>query len=299
MIRSKTDTRRTFLRRAAAAVTAIPLASGSRAFGVSGNKGRLVLVAGTRHYHPEESMPRLAQELQRQGFQTKVILPQGDPEENHNGVGLPGLEALAEADVAVFFLRFLTLSDEQFGHLERYLKSGKPVVGLRTSTHAFRYPAGHARAAWNEDFGRNVLGTHYLTHMKRASECHRFEPAKTHPILTGIDGQPFPSPGQLYLTSLEPGCKPLVIGRGETPNEYVISDRFRTRLVSRVESDIVAWTWQNHFGAKVFGTTLGHPRDFAVPQIMRLVVNGIHWAAGADSPAASAEVRTFDLPLEP
>jgi len=92
---------------------------------------------------------------------------------------------------------------------------------------------------------------------------------------------------------------PLVIGSGEMPKERVVRDRFRTRLVGKTETDILSWTWQNRYGARVFATTLGHPRDFAVPQIMRLVVNGIHWAAGADVPAASAAVQTFDLPLEP
>ena len=175
----------------------------------------------------------------------------------------------------MFFLRFLALDDAQFGHLQRYLASGRPVIGLRTSTHAFRYPAEHPRAAWNEDFGRGVLGTHYLRHMQTPTECRRFEQAKAHPILSGLDDQPFSSPGQLYIVDLEPGCVLLVIGRGEAPREQVVNDRFRIRLVARTESDIVAWTWQNRYGARVFATTLGHPQDFAVPQIMRLVVKFI------------------------
>jgi type 1 glutamine amidotransferase len=107
------------------------------------------------------------------------------------------------------------------------------------------------------------------------------------------------SPGQLYIADLEPGCVPLVMGAGDAPSDRVVSDRFRTRLVAKNEADVLAWTWQNRYGARVFASTLGHPRDFAVPQIMRLVVNGIHWAAGAEVPAASAAVNTFDLPLEP
>lgn len=294
-------TRRTFIRQAAAAAAvAVPLVSGRSALGNLGSgKGHLVFVVGTHHYHPEQSMPPLAKEMERHGFRTTVILPPGDPEENRNGVGLPGLEAIERADAAVFFLRFLTLSDEQFGHLERYLKSGKPVIGLRTSTHAFRYRAGHPRVAWNEDFGRNVLGTHYLWHMKGATECRRLEQAKKHPILTGVGEEPFPSPGQLYITDLEPGCVPLVIGSGDMPQDRIVSDRFRTKLVAKNESDILAWTWKNRYGAAVFATTLGHPRDFAVPQIMRILVNGIHWATGAEVPAASTAINTFDLAIDP
>ncbi len=299
--RLRLPTRRTFLRQAAAsAALTVPMLSGRPANAASGRgKGELAVVVGTHHYHPEQSMPLLAKELERLGFRCTVILPPGDPEENHNGVGLPGLEALERADAAIFFLRFLALNDQQFGLLERYLKSGKPVVGLRTSTHAFRYPTGHPRAAWNQDFGRNVLGTHYLCHMKAQTECRRLDRAKAHPILTGVDGSPFVSPGQLYIADLEPGCEPLVIGSGEAPGDRVVSDRFRTRLVAKTETDVLAWTWQNHYGARVFATTLGHPQDFAVPQIQRILVNGIHWAAGAAIPSAASEVKTFDLPLMP
>jgi len=293
--------RRTFLRQTvASAAMAAPLASlRAAAASSAGAKGHLVFVVGTHHYHPELSMPLLAKELERLGFRVSVILPPDDPEQNRNGVGLPGLEKLEEADAAVFFLRFLALDDGQFGHLERYLKSGKPVVGLRTSTHAFRYPADHPRAAWNEDFGRQVLGTHYLRHMKSETECRRLDQAKGHPILTGLDDRPFVSPGQLYIADLEPSCVPLVIGSGEAPKEQVVSDRFRTRLVAKAETDIVAWTWQNRYGARVFTTTLGHPQDFAVPQIMRLVVNGIHWAAGVDVPGATSPIETFELTVGP
>ncbi len=291
-------TRRVFLQQAAGAA-AVPLVSQCLAAEDSARgKGRLVFVVGTHHYHPELSMPPLAKELERLGFRTSVILPPGDPEENRNGEGVPGLELLEQADAAVFFLRFLALDDAQFGHLQRYLTSGKPVIGLRTSTHAFRYPADHPRAAWNEDFGRSVLGTHYLRHMQSPTECRRFDQAKAHPILTGLDDQPFTSPGQLYIVDLAPGCVPLVIGRGEAPREQVVNDRFRTRLVARTESDIVAWTWQNRYGARVFASTLGHPQDFAVPQIMRLVVNGIHWAAGAPVPDASTAINTFRLEID-
>ena len=58
-------------------------------------------------------------------------------------------------------------------------------------------------------------------------------------------------------------------------------------------TDTIAWTWQNKWGGKAFTTSLGHPGDFAVPQSMRVIINGIHWAAGAQIPAESTEVKTF------
>ncbi len=262
---------------------------------MAGEKPHLVFVVGTHHYSPQISMPVLAKEMERLGFRTTVLLPPGDPEGNKNGLGIPGLEALEQADVAVFFVRFLTLDDEQFGYIERYVKSGKPVVAFRTSTHAFRYSAGHRRFAWNDAFGRDVQGTDYLCHMKGTTECRLFNQARNHPILNGVGDEPFTSAGMLYLTDLQPGCLPLVIGSG-SGSERLVRDKFRTRHVQKNEEDIVVWTWEkNRYGAKVFATSFGHLGDFAVPQIMRIVVNGIHWAADAEVPDASREIKTFQL----
>jgi len=277
-------------------IAVLPLAQACRALAKpAAQKPHLVFVAGTRHYSPQISMPVLAKEMERFGFKTTVLLPPGDPEGNKNKVGIPGLEALAKADVAVFFLRFLTLDDKQFGYIEKYVKSGKPVVAFRTSTHAFRYGSDHKHFAWNDGFGRDVQGTDYLCHMRGPTQCRLFGQGKKHPILTGVGDEPFTSAGTLYLTDLAPGCLPLVIGSG-SGGERLIRDQFRTRHVQKNEEDIVAWTWEkNNYGAKVFATSFGHTGDFAVPQIMRIIVNGIHWAAGVEIPDASEKVNIFQL----
>ncbi|MHC4168527.1 MAG: ThuA domain-containing protein [Planctomycetota bacterium] len=262
---------------------------------LAGEKPHLVFVVGTHHYSPHVSMPVLAEEMERFGFKTTVIVPPGDPEQNKNGVGVPGLEALEKADVAVFFVRFLTLNDEQFGHIERYVRSGKPVVAFRTSTHAFRYDRDHRLFAWNDLFGRDVQGTDYLCHMRGTTRCRPFKQARNHPILTGVGDEPFVSAGTLYLTDLQPGCFPLVIGAG-SGSERLVKDQFRTRYVQENEEDIVAWTWEkNKYGARVFATSFGHLGDFASPQIMRIIVNGIHWAADVKVPEVSGEIKTFTL----
>ena len=293
-----TMTRRSPVKRlviAALIAASLPAAICQPSAKTTGRKPHSVFVVGTHHYSPQISMPVLAKEMERFGFKTTVVIPPGDPEGNKNGVGIPGLEALQQADIAVFFLRFLTLDDEQFGHIERYVKSGKPVVAFRTSTHAFRYGADHRRFAWNDAFGKDVQGTDYLCHMKGTTHCRLLDQTKNHPILTGVGDAPFTSAGTLYLTDLEPGCLPLVVGSG-SGSERLIRDRFRTRHVQKNEEDIVAWTWEkNKYGARVFATSFGHLGDFAVPQIMRIIVNGIHWAANVEIPDASKEVKTFHL----
>jgi hypothetical protein len=108
----------------------------------SAKKPYIVFVTGDHEYSSEATLPKIAAELEKNyGFRTKVLkaYPDQNAEEN-----IPGLEALAEADVAVFFLRWRRLPAEQVKYIEDYLKSKKPVVGLRTTTHAFNYPKGHA-----------------------------------------------------------------------------------------------------------------------------------------------------------
>ena len=68
----------------------------------------------------------LASEIERLGFKTTVINPEWDPEKDERG--LPGLEALKKADLAIFYTRFLKIDNQQLIHITEYLKSGKPVV---------------------------------------------------------------------------------------------------------------------------------------------------------------------------
>jgi type 1 glutamine amidotransferase len=246
------------------------------------SKPHAVIVVGTHHYSPERTMPKLADVLKLSGFGVTVLLPDGDPEDNANGTGVQGLEALDQADVAIFFMRFLALEDEQFAAIERYVQSGRPVVGLRTSTHAFRYPQEHPRFEWNIKFGRDVLGTRYVAHQSGTTECRVVSSQSDHPILSGVGPEHFLSGGSLYLTALQPGCVPLVLGTGKRDRPRLIEGPFGTFYLPQTATDIVAWTWVNRYGATVFGTSLGHEADFAGTATMQVILNGIRWSVGLD-----------------
>src|SRR5262247_1296571 len=119
--------------------------------GVSQARPRVVFVTGDHEYSSEETMPIIASELEkRYGMMTTVL--KSYPDEN-----IPGLEALSEADLAVFYLRWRRLPKEQIEHIRKYLDSGKPVVAFRTTTHAFNYPKGHELEKWNA-FAADYLG---------------------------------------------------------------------------------------------------------------------------------------------
>ena len=205
-------------------------------------KPHAVIVVGTMHYSPELTMPVFARELQRFGFRTTVVMGEGNPEKKTEDV-LPGIEALADADLAIFFMRFLKLPDNEWQPIEDYLKSGKPVIGLRTANHSFKYPKDHPRFEWNDGFGRRALGTPYVVHQSSETKISVVDNALEHPIMTNVTKRNWVSPGTLYLTRLEEGCIPLVNGSGDG-RKRTLNKAFGRVEVKPHESDVVAWAWE-------------------------------------------------------
>src|SRR5438046_2194732 len=113
-------------------------------------KGKhIVLISGDEEYRSEEALPQLAKILARHhGFKCTVLFaidPKDgtiNPNKNDN---IPGLEALRTADLAVFFLRFRNLPDNQMKEIVDYVESGRPIMGLRTATHSFNLSGKSAR----------------------------------------------------------------------------------------------------------------------------------------------------------
>lgn len=256
-------------------------------------KPHVVLVVGTLHYSPELTMPVFAKELERFGFRTTVVMGDGNPEKKTEDV-LPGIEALADADLAIFFMRFLNLPDEEWQPIEDYLKSGKSLIGLRTANHSFKYPKDHPRFPWNDGFGRRALGTPYVVHQTSETQVSVIEEAQKHPIMTNVTKHNWVSPGTLYLTRLEDDCVPLVKGTGEG-RARTLNKAFGTIEVKPHESDVVAWAWQNEWGGKVLGTSFGHPGDFAEESFVRMLVNAVHWCVDLPLPGSDTKVSTWEI----
>ncbi|QDU40101.1 Trehalose utilization [Maioricimonas rarisocia] len=236
-----------------------------------------VFVVGTHHYQPHETIPAFAERLEQYGFRTTVVLPAGNPEHNANGTGLPGLEVLSDADVAIFYMRFLELPAEQLAHIEKYVTAGKPVIGLRTSTHAFDYPKDDPRSKWNDGFGRDVLGSRYFIHLQGQTTVEHVTAQRGNVLLNGVPTR-FVDPGTLYKTELPDDALPLLSGTGQARKTGTITNRFGTHEIEAEMTWPVAWTWSNKFGGKTFATTLGHRQSFELPALNRLLINAIHWA---------------------
>ena len=103
----------------------------------SGTKAKplIVFVAGDHEYSGESTLMVVAGELEKNyGFRTKVLKASPDQNSEEN---IPGLEVLKEADLVVFYLRWRRLPASQIKHIDEDLRSGKPLIGFRTTTHAF------------------------------------------------------------------------------------------------------------------------------------------------------------------
>jgi hypothetical protein len=237
----------------------------------SAKSPHIVFVAGDHEYSGEQTLPLLAAALERHyGMRCTVLKSSPDQNAEEN---IPGLEALAATDLAVFYLRWRRLPAEQVAHIDRYLKSGKPVFGFRTSSHSFNYPKGHPLTAWNawgsEAFGSPPgWGGDGHTHFGHDSstDVSALPQAERHPILRGV-APSFHVRSWLYRVLPKwppPDAVALLRGKAVNPNKPA-------------EENPVAWTWKNRFGGRVFYTSVGHPEDMALEPVQRMTVNAIHW----------------------
>jgi hypothetical protein len=258
----------------------------------AGKGKHIVFVVGDQEYRCEESMPQLAKILATQhGFRTTVLLPinrttgEIDPMTMDN---IPGLENLAKADLMVIFTRFLELPDEQMKHIMDYTNSGKPIVGLRTATHAFNYAkrkdSPYARFSYNSKdpqggWGRMVLGetwiNHYGAHEKESTRGVIAEGMEKHPILRGVAD--IWGPSDVYgITTLPADAQPLVMGQVLSGMNASDPPNPAKKLVP------VAWirsfTGDKGKAARVFTTTMGHAGDLKNEGVRRMLVNSCYWA---------------------
>src|SRR5262245_27223210 len=165
-----------------AALAAAPLLAAGVVYEGSDGPGKgkhVVLVSGDEEYRSEEALPQLGKILAtRHGFKCTVLfaIDLADGTINPNVSNIPGLEALATADLMVIFTRFRDLPDEQLKHIVNYLEAGKPIVGIRTATHAFNIKPGNTYSKYSynsseegyaQGFGRQILGETWTSHHGR------------------------------------------------------------------------------------------------------------------------------------
>jgi hypothetical protein len=263
-------------------------------------KGKhIVFVTGDEEYRSEESMPQLAKILAvRHGFTCTVLFavnPETGEIQPTVVTNIPGLEALDKADLMVLFTRFRELPDEQMKHIIDYTNSGRPIIALRTATHAFAYrkhkDSPYAKYSFNNrefsgGYGRQVLGetwiNHYGAHQRESTRGLVAKGMEDHPLVRGCED--IWGPSDVYgITTLFGDSKPVIMGqvlKGMKPTDEPNPDK---KLVP------VAWikTYTGDEGktTKVFTTTMGHGGDLQSEGFRRLLVNAVYWLLGMVVPA--------------
>ncbi len=263
-------------------------------------KGKhVVLISGDEEYRSEEALPQLARILSsRHGFKCTVLFAINpadgtiDPSVTSN---IPGLEALAAADMMVIATRFRALPDRQMRYVDEFVNSGKPIAGLRTATHAFAYPKGAAgpfvkydwrSTEWPGGFGRQVLGETWVSHHgDHGVESTRgvINPAFTnHPILRGVED--IWGPTDVY-TVIHLTAESCVLVHGQVLEGMKPTDR----PVSGPKNDpLMPLAWTRSFtgsrgrASRIFCTTMGAAVDLQNEGFRRLLVNACYWGLGLE-----------------
>jgi putative membrane-bound dehydrogenase-like protein len=207
---------------------------------------KVCLVSGSLEYESDASLSALQEYLEKT-YNVRCTRAFRNTDED-----LPGLENLESSDVMLLFTRRLKITGDQLARVKKYCDAGKPIVGVRTASHAFQ--------TWLE-LDKDVLGGSYSNHYGKGPELTTTptEKAKGHPILEGVG--PIKSAASLYKNPTNaPDTETLLMGAaGE-------------------HTDPVAWT-RVHNGGRVFYTSLGDQADFKNDAFVRMIVNALFWVA--------------------
>jgi len=282
-----------------------PSRGGEGSFAVQGGEGpgkgkHIVLLAGDEEYRSEEALPMLAKILAKQGFDCTVCFsvdPATGEIDPNKGDSLTNPEALDSADAILMLLRFRHWPDETMKKFDAAIKRGVPVIGLRTSTHAFNRLTGDF-SSYNK-FGKNVLGegwvSHWGGHKREATRGIIEKGAGDNPILKGVSD----IFGGTDVYEAYPPDDASILVRGQVlmtmEHDAKPADYRKKRSTDKVEQDVndpmmpVAWTRINKQADgkenRIFCTTMGAASDLTSEGLRRLIVNAVFWGLGLDVPA--------------
>jgi type 1 glutamine amidotransferase len=276
-----------------AAAWAQPITYEGTVKGIGAGK-HIVFIASDHEYRGEESCPALARILAKyHGFKCTVVFGvDADGYIKAGSSNIPGTEVLKDADLMVIFARFLNPPAKQMQPIVDYINRGGPVVGMRTSSHAFKIPADSEFAKYDfraktkgyeNGFGHQVLGNtwvgHYGRNHRQGSRIQIVPENKSHIILTGVKDNAFCYAGG-YMGHAHEGFT--VLTRTQ-PLVALKPDAAPDKTKKPVPS-----TWTRHYTGKngtkgrVFHTTQGASEDLLDASYRRMLVNGILWAVGLE-----------------
>lgn len=278
-------------------------------------KGKhIVLISGDEEYRSEEALPMLAQILaKRLGYTCTVLFslnPRSGEIDPNQQANIPGLQALEHAELMIIFTRFRELPPEQMRYIDDYLMAGKPVIGLRTATHAFHYSRNKGDQyakydfqssvpGWENGFGQVVLGetwvSHHGDHGSEGTRAVVNDAQANHPVLMGVID--IWGPTDVYTVGALDDAKVLLYGQstsGMTEDAPINTEK---------EMLPIAWTrtYQLPGGSRghAFATTMGASVDLQSADLRRLLINACLWATGLETAISPQIDVSFVSPYNP
>ncbi len=202
------------------------------------------MLSGSFEYDSEESLTIFKTFVEKNyPIQANLIVYESEDDN-------PSLDALDDADALLVFTRRLNTEGESLRQFQAYCEQGRPLVGVRTASHAYQN--------WLE-FDKVVLGGDYQGHYGHGPIVDLETIAPEYPILKGIPK--FESYGSLYKNpALRDDTSVLLMGH---TNEH---------------SEPVAWT-RLHNGGRICYTSLGHQKDFELEPFLRFLAQSILWVS--------------------
>lgn len=227
----------------------------------------IAMLIAEDEYETEATLPEFANKYLGKDFRVSYFFG-SDTVRNE----VPGLEELDEADVLVISVRRRLLPVEDMNRVKEFIASGKPVIGIRTASHAFSLRNGEVPegfADWPE-FDAEVFGGNYHGHHGNQLTSTVSLKVSDSPVAsnlqTEIERKPFQQGGSLYQVS-PLNDRAIVVATAEVEGEPV---------------EPVAWVFRREDGGKSFYTSLGHKDDFANPAFEQLMLNAIYLASGKE-----------------
>ncbi|MDR1562650.1 MAG: isochorismatase family protein [Dysgonamonadaceae bacterium] len=186
---------------------------------------------------------------------------------------LENLQILEDADLAIVFIRRRALESSKMRKIKEYVASGRPLIGIRTASHAFDAKGNVPRSGgsivaadekadneldqWSE-FDKDVLGGNYqghYGHLKTGTDVTLTPGMEEHPILRGVE--PFNSPNWMYKNRPLRAKDIQVLLLGTNPG---------------VPQEPVCWLKGN-----IFYTSLGHWDDWKINNFRKLMLNAVDY----------------------
>lgn len=202
-----------------------------------------VHMIGHGEYDPEKSLPELKKYLEER-YRVECTLST-KLEKNR----LDNLDSLKSADLLIVFARRMNLPPEQMELIRQHWEQGKPVIGMRTASHAFQKDD-------NEVFDKKVLGGNYAG--TGGGKVVLAADAASHPVLKDV--QPF-----------KPSVGPY--GQGKLADDVVVLQMLGSAPL----------TWAHTYkGGRTLYTSAGAPEDFKNENFLRLLANAVFWTTQRD-----------------